>query len=154
VGRAYRSLKLGGSYDQLNLCALASFEVPCWWLQQIVDAYARPDVPPDWSFARHLGGDVDHSNLVSLSLRSWATRNAEDEADIGAAQNRNLAPAAPGAGAGGGAGDGGGRGRGKADAAEGLPDEADTGGAGGSAVRGRGRGGRARQLAAAAPLPI
>jgi len=140
-----KCLMWGATYDQLNLPALASMEVVARRLQQIMDAYAKPGAPPNWEFARYLGGQQDLADGVSRPLRAWAVRTAKDDADIAAARVRGITARAPGArpdGQGGGAG---GSGGGGGDQSAGA---AAAGGGGAGSAAGAKRGGRLRRLQA------
>ena len=133
------ALYYGGSYDQLNMSACASFEVICRRVQTITDAYSAPGKPPNWEMAKYLSGRTDALDGISRELRSWAFRHAKEDADILAARNRAR-------GSGGGA---------PAAGAEEVDDAvADGGLPGGKRGRGRGRdgrGGRGRGLPPASP---
>ena len=78
---------LGGTYDQLNLGSLASFEAVSRRLQTIVEAFSNSSgSTPDWSHARLYTGQATADDVVSPDLRSW--RGSSDKDPRGAAAPR------------------------------------------------------------------
>ena len=81
-------LHLGGTYDQLNLPILASFETVARRVQCIVDAYAAGGSSPDWGNAKLFTGYVGPDDLVMPQLRSWAARRGKEEVELYQARSR------------------------------------------------------------------
>ncbi|CAK0861934.1 unnamed protein product [Prorocentrum cordatum] len=132
-------LYLAGTYDQLNMGALASLEVVSRRLLQYVEAYAHGAENANWGAAKHLGGTTNPLDLVPDALRSYASRLSKEEQELEALRMRSRVPgAAPADGAGAAA---------AAVASGGLPAAGAAGGAaagaegGDAAGKGRGRGG-------------
>ena len=84
------AVEAAGSYDQLNIGALASVEILCRRVQAIADAHAIPG-KVDWSNGKFFTGTGDVGDAVTSSLRQWAARRAKDEADIESARDRARA---------------------------------------------------------------
>ena len=70
---------LGGSYDQLNLPSLASFEAASRRVQTIVEAFASGSAAgPEWGHARLFTGSFSPDDLVSPELRAWAAKRGKE----------------------------------------------------------------------------
>ncbi|CAK0825411.1 unnamed protein product, partial [Prorocentrum cordatum] len=94
-------LYLAGTYDQLNMGALASLEVVSRRLLQYVEAYAHGAENANWGAAKHLGGTTNPLDLVPDALRSYASRLSKEEQELEALRMRSRVPgAAPADGAG------------------------------------------------------
>lgn len=125
---------VGGVYDQLNMPALASFEVAARRIQSIVDAYSQDPSKPSWASARLFAGLGNADDLVAPELRQFAARKAKEESDIESVRTRGKGLAAAA----------------EAVAAGGLPhaeDEAKGGKSGGKGTKSKGQ----RSLPAASP---
>ena len=82
-------LYLGGTYDQLNLPVLASFETVARRIQCIVDAYALgSSAAPDWGNAKLFTGYMGPDDLVMPQLKTWAARKGKEEVELHQARNR------------------------------------------------------------------
>ena len=75
-------LETGGSYDQLNLGALACMEVCSRRAQTIFDAYEVNPSKPNFESARYFSGQGSISDAVSPELRSFVARRARDDAEV------------------------------------------------------------------------
>ena len=75
-------LELGGSYDQLNIACLASFEFLCRRIQTIVDAHAINPQKPNYDAASFFSGIGRAVDGVAPELRAHAARRARDEAEV------------------------------------------------------------------------
>ncbi len=133
------TLYLAGTFDQVNMGALACLEVVARRLLQYVEAYAHGSEHPNWNAAKHIGGGDDSLSLMPEEMRTFASKLSREEAELESLRQKAKAPHA-GATPGGAASAAGGV------LAGGLPgaggDDAAAGGGGG---RGRGRsGGRGR----------
>ena len=114
---------IGGTYDQLNMPALQSFERISRRIATIVDAYSGPG-NPSWRMARHYEGVAGVLDAVAPALRQWGIKKAKDENELNTARTRGLKGSAGEDDEGGGDDDkaeggsgkpkGGGRGRGSA----------------------------------------
>ena len=79
----------GGSFDQLNMPVLVSFEIAARRMASIVDAsQAGGHSNPDWSNAKIFAGHQGREDLVMPSLKSWAARRGREEAEIFQARNK------------------------------------------------------------------
>ena len=81
-------LHFGGTYDQLNLPILASFETVARRVQCIVDAYSAGGSSPDWGNAKLFTNYVGPDDVVMPQLRSWAARRGKEEVELYQARNR------------------------------------------------------------------
>ena len=139
-----RMFRAGGSYDQLNLPCLASFEIAARRVVTLIEANNVTGRGPDYSVAKYLAGRPDVSDVVPRELRSWAVRLAREDADL-----RGNRPAGQAAGGGRGSGQEAARVRTADAAAEGgLPATPGDGGAAPTPApgAGAGRGTRRRGL--------
>jgi len=125
------ALRLFGTYDQVNLGALAGVEALCRRIALIVDAYHNP-AKPSWENAKFFSGTAATEEVVAPALRSHVLRRAKDEVEVLNARARS----------------GGLRGQPTGDGA--FEDEAADGGGGDGKGRGRGRGRRGRGVPAPA----
>ena len=81
------ALWLGGTYDQVNMPALASFEILGRRLQTIVEAYSSSaGGVPDWQHAKLFTGAASADDLVSPELRSWAAKKGKEEVELAQAR--------------------------------------------------------------------
>ena len=104
---------VGGTYDQLNLPSLASFEVAARRLQSIVDAHAGEH--PNWGSARLFSGVTSAEDIVMPELRHEVAKKAKEEAEVEAMRSKGRSAAVLEAvGAGGLPGKGAAGGKGKA----------------------------------------
>ena len=79
----------GGTFDQLNMPVLASFEAAARRIQCIVDAYsAGGSAAPDWGNAKLFTGYVGPDDLVMPQLKTWAARRGKEEVELHQARNR------------------------------------------------------------------
>jgi hypothetical protein len=129
------TLYLAGTFDQVNMGALASLEVVSRRLLQYVEAYAHGSEHPNWNAAKHIGGGDDSLSLMPEEMRTFASRLSREEAELESLRQKAKAPGA-------GATPGGASSAAGNVLAGGLPgaggEDAAAGGGGG---RGRGRGG-------------
>ena len=72
----------GGTFDQLNMPVLVSFEVVARRIASIVDAYQAGNSSPDWANAKIFSGHQGPEDLVMPSLKTWAARRGREEAEI------------------------------------------------------------------------
>ncbi|CAE7336322.1 unnamed protein product, partial [Symbiodinium sp. CCMP2456] len=83
------ALWLGGTFDQLNLPVLSSFETLSRRVAAIVEAYSQgPSSAPDWSSARLITGYKGPEDIVMPQLKTWVARRGKEEADLHQARNR------------------------------------------------------------------
>ena len=126
-----------GTFDQLNMGAIAAMEVIARRLLQYVEAYAKGAENPNWSAAKHFSATTSALDLVPENMRMHAARQAKEETELESLRARARQPgAAAHAGADPAA---------AATLAGGLPSQAEgdqAGGRGGG--RQGGRGGRGR----------
>ena len=80
---------IGGTFDQLNMPALQSFERISRRIATIVDAYSGTG-QPSWRMARHYEGSPGLLDSVSPALRQWGIKRAKDENELNTARTRNL----------------------------------------------------------------
>ena len=74
---------LGGTYDQLNVASLASFESAVRRIQTIVEAFANSaGGAPQWDHARLYTGHVTADDLVCPDLRTWAAKRGKEEVEL------------------------------------------------------------------------
>ena len=78
----------GGTYDQLNVGAVASLEIATRRLFAIVEATSKGLDSPNWETARHYTGTSTVFDLAHHELRACATRAAKDEAEIDSMRTR------------------------------------------------------------------
>ena len=74
-------LFLGGTFDQVNMPALQSFERVGRRLSTIIDAYSSSGTP-NWQMSRHYEGTLTSFDAVSPSLRQWGLRRAKEENEL------------------------------------------------------------------------
>ena len=144
------AIHYAGSYDQVNLASMASIEVLCRRVSQIVEAYSGdPNKPPKWGGLRHFMGVAGPMDVIDPALRTAVFRRNKEEMELENWKNRAAGvpvpsplaleageglPSGPSGGAGGrGRGRGDGRGRGTDGRGRGAP-----GGGGGRGAAGRG----------------
>ena len=80
---------IGGSFDQINLSALQSFEKVARRVQIIIEAH-RPGQAPQWQMAKYLGGDSSLGDGVSPALRSYGSWRAREDFEVQSARSRVL----------------------------------------------------------------
>ncbi len=88
----------GGTFDQLSLSCLLSFEVLARLAQTIVDAYSADPSHLTWSNAKFFSGVGSADDLVAPELRSYVMKRAKEESEIEAARLRSRTLGAIGAG--------------------------------------------------------
>ena len=81
---------LGGTYEQLNMPSLMSFEKASQRLQLIVEAHAEVGQAPSWKMAGYYNGVSTLTDVVSPALRQYGTRRAKEEAEVGLTRVRQL----------------------------------------------------------------
>ena len=82
-------LYLGGTYDQLNMPVLASFETVARRVQCIVDAYAAGGSgAPDWGNSKLFTGYQGPEDLVMPQLKTWAARRGKEEVELYQARHK------------------------------------------------------------------
>lgn len=82
-------LYLGGTFDQLNMPVLASFETVARRVQCIVDAYAAGGSgAPDWGNAKLFTGYTGPEDLVMPQLKTWAARRGKEEVELYQARHK------------------------------------------------------------------
>ena len=82
-------LYLGGTFDQLNMPVLASFETVARRVQSIVDAYSGGSgSAPDWGNAKLFTGYAGPDDLVMPQLKTWAARRGKEEVELFHARNK------------------------------------------------------------------
>ena len=84
------AMRHAGSYDQLNLCALASVEVLARRVATIVEAYAVDPTRPRWAGLKYLKGATSPLDIVDPQLRATNARKSKEELDIKNYRNRSL----------------------------------------------------------------
>ena len=77
-----------GSVDQLNMPALASFEILSRRLLGIIDAYAGDGQKPNWKIAGHISGGVGLDDAMSLEMRNYVQRTVKERNDLEVARRR------------------------------------------------------------------
>ncbi|CAK0838915.1 unnamed protein product [Prorocentrum cordatum] len=87
-------LCLAGTYDQVNVGALASLVVIARRLLQCTEACAHGADHANWAAAKHLAGTTNPLDLVPEALRSYAGRLSKEEHELGALRARAKTPAA------------------------------------------------------------
>ena len=89
VSMIVRSLSYMGTYDQLNLPCLASAEVLCQRLAQLIEAYAGGDrSAPNYRAVKHFTLESSAAQIVPPALRSYAHRKSKEEHDMEALRTR------------------------------------------------------------------
>lgn len=84
-------LYLGGTFDQLNMPVLASFETVAKRIHSIVDAYsAGSSGAPDWGNAKLFAGYTGSEDVVMPQLKTWAARRGKEEVELYQARHRLL----------------------------------------------------------------
>ena len=78
----------GGTYNQLNVGAVASLEIASRRLIAIVEATSKGLDSPNWETARHYTGTSTIFDLAPHELRACVTRAAKDEAEIDCMRTR------------------------------------------------------------------
>ena len=78
----------GGTYNQLNVGAVASLEIASRRLIAIVEATSKGLDSPNWETARHYTGTSTIFDLAPNELRAFVTRAAKDEAEIDCVRTR------------------------------------------------------------------
>ena len=78
----------GGTYDQLNVGAVASLEIVSRRLTAIVEATPKGLDSLNWETARHYTGTSTVFDLAPHELRAYATRAPKDEAEIDSMRTR------------------------------------------------------------------
>ena len=82
-----------GTFDQLNLGALACLEVLCRRVALLVDAHRNPS-RPSYANAKFYTGPDTADELVSPEFRAHVVKLAKDDHDVNAPSSRGVAPAA------------------------------------------------------------
>ncbi len=77
-----------GSYDQLNLAALASFELVARRWQLILAAHARNPASPDYEGAEHYEGLEKRRFGIAPAMTEHVARRMKEEADIEKQRNK------------------------------------------------------------------
>ena len=102
VSMITRSLHYMGTYDQLNLPCLASAEVLCQRLAQLIEAYASGDrTAPNYRAVKHFTLETSAAQVVPPALRSYAHRKSKEEHDMESLRTRAGGQAAASTGGGG-----------------------------------------------------
>ena len=78
----------GGTYDQLNVGAVASLEIASRRLIAIVEATSKGLDSSNWETARHYTGTSTIFDLAPHELRAYVTRTTKDEAEIDSMRTR------------------------------------------------------------------
>lgn len=83
------AIEYGGSYDQLNLASLASFECISRRIMAIVDAFGAGTAgAPDWGAARIFTGYKGPEDIVMPQLKQWASKKGKEEVELYQARNK------------------------------------------------------------------
>ena len=77
-----QALHLGGTYDQLNLPSLASFEFLSRRSQLILEAHAHDAHNPDYSNSDYMAGTTREGDVVCPTLVSTVAEKMKDSAGI------------------------------------------------------------------------
>ena len=89
VAMITRCLHYMGTYDQLNLPSLASAEVLCQRLAQLIEAYASGDrSAPNYKAVKHFTLETSAAQVVPPALRSYAHRKSKEEHDMESLRSR------------------------------------------------------------------
>ncbi len=86
------ALYLAGTYDQVNVGALASLEVITRRLLQYVEAYVHGAENPNWSSAKHISGTTSALDQVPEEMRTCASRLSKEEAELECLRAKARAP--------------------------------------------------------------
>ena len=77
------AIHYAGSYDQVNLASMASIEVLCRRVSQIVEAYSGdPNKPPKWGGLRHFMGVAGPMDVIDPALRTAVFRRNKEEMEL------------------------------------------------------------------------
>ena len=82
------TLYVGGTYDQLNMPSLVSFEVIARRIQSIVDAYSGDPSRPQRANARLYSGVGSALDMVAPDLKHYVAKKAKDEAEVESMRTR------------------------------------------------------------------
>ena len=83
------AIEYGGSYDQLNLASLASFECISRRIMAIVDAFGAGSAgAPDWGAARIFTGYRGPEDIVMPQLKQWASKKGKEEVELHQARTK------------------------------------------------------------------
>jgi len=83
------AMEFGGSYDQLNLSSLASFECLARRIAAIVDAFsAGSSNSPDWGAARIYTNYRGPEDVVMPQLKQWASKRGKEEIELHQARTK------------------------------------------------------------------
>ncbi len=83
------AMEFGGSYDQLNLSSLASFECLARRIAAIVDAFsAGGSNNPDWGAARIYTNYRGPEDVVMPQLKQWASKKGKEEIELHQARTK------------------------------------------------------------------
>jgi hypothetical protein len=89
VATIVRVLRTAGCYDQLNISALASYEILSRRLNAIIDAYATvPNTKPNWGAVGLFGAVEGLDDGISEELQAFIGRRAKERLDVQATRNR------------------------------------------------------------------
>ena len=93
-------LELAGTFDQLNVCSLASLEFLCRRIQAVVEAHSQNAQKPDYSSVTLFSGVSKPLDAVAPELKAFVARRAKEEADIEKVRQkvRELKPGPKGGG--------------------------------------------------------
>ena len=72
----------GGVVDQVNMAALASFEVLSRRVLGIVDAYSGDGSKPNWRVAGHISGGLGIDDAMSLEMRTFIQRTVRERNEL------------------------------------------------------------------------
>ena len=83
------AVEYGGTYDQLNLAFLASFECISRRIMAIVDAFGDGGTEnPDWGAAKIFTGYRGPEDIVMPQLKQWALKKGKEEAKLHQARTK------------------------------------------------------------------
>ncbi|CAJ1441652.1 unnamed protein product [Effrenium voratum] len=83
------AVEYGGTYDQLNLASLASFECISRRIMAIVDAFGAGGAGnPDWGAAKIFTGYRGPEDIVMPQLKQWASKKGKEEAELHQARTK------------------------------------------------------------------
>ena len=74
--------EMGGSYDQLNLASLASFELAARRWQLILSAHSKNAAVPDYDGSEHFEGLEKRRFGIAPVMMEYVARKMKDEAEI------------------------------------------------------------------------
>ena len=77
-----RYIETGGTYDQLNLASLASYEMMARRWQVIMEAHADDPTRPDYEAATYITGAYLEQAGVAPNLRSHVAKEMRDAAEV------------------------------------------------------------------------